>query len=187
MVNVNAPLPFNLNNNTAHRPNHHHAQQPPQQQQQTRLDSFRARGGSPQPSLDMERQSVLSSASASQEIFEETTRRPVLNVRIVRPGSALARGRPIARGAVPSSELQQQEEGPEPKAGAEGAAAGGNGGEQDATVCLCFISSLRRFFAELWFFCAIGCDCQRQCSGGRTDTFNGIYDPERWVALAELG
>jgi hypothetical protein len=141
MVNVNAPLPFNLNNNTAHRPNHHHAQQPPQQQQQTRLDSFRARGGSPQPSLDMERQSVLSSASASQEIFEETTRRPVLNVRIVRPGSALARGRPIARGAVPSSELQQQEEGPEPKAGAEGAAAGGNGGEQDATGAIASASA----------------------------------------------
>ncbi|KAN0130277.1 hypothetical protein V8E53_011900 [Lactarius tabidus] len=132
MVNVNAPLPFNLNNNTAHRPHPPHTQQPPHQQQM-RLDRFRARAGSPQPSFDAERQSVLSSASASaspsHETYEETARRPVLNVRIVRPGSALARGRPITRDTAQSSELQQQrEEGDSP---AEGAVARE---EQDGTA-----------------------------------------------------
>ena len=38
--------------------------------------------------------------------YEETLGQPVLNVRIVRPGSTLARGRPIMCGAVP--EVQQQ-------------------------------------------------------------------------------
>ncbi|KAI9455243.1 hypothetical protein BJY52DRAFT_1188468 [Lactarius psammicola] len=151
MVNVNASLPFNLNNNTTHRPHHHHAQPQPPQQQQSRLDRVRARASSPQPSFDTERQSVLSSASASaspsQEIDEETTRRPALNVRIVRPGSALARGRPITRDVVPSSELQQQQqqEGYGPGAGAEGAGsdgpAGGSGGEQDGTVATGAIAS----------------------------------------------
>jgi len=131
MVNVNAPLPFNLNNNTPHRP---HTQQP-LQQQQMRLDRFRARRGSPQPSFDTERQSVMSSASASaslsQETYEETARRPVLNVRIVRAGSALARGRLITRdAAAPSSERQRQEQegnGPAEGAGPEGCAGGENG------------------------------------------------------------
>ena len=112
MVNVNAPLlalPFNLDNNTAHRPHTLHTQQPTQRHHM-RLDPFRARAGSLQPSFDAERQSVLSSASApaspSHETYEETARRPVLNVRILRPGSALARGQPIMCDAVP--EVQQQ-------------------------------------------------------------------------------
>ncbi|KAH9026684.1 hypothetical protein EDB83DRAFT_2526613 [Lactarius deliciosus] len=140
MVNVNAPVPFNLNNNTANRPHHHHAQPP----QQTRLDRVRPRVSSPQPSFDMERQSVLSSASASaspsQEIDEEMTRRPTLNVRIVRPGSALARGRPITRDAAPSSELhqQQQQEGRYSRAEVEEVGSDGpvgcSGGEQDVTA-----------------------------------------------------
>lgn len=141
MVNVNASLPFNLNNNTAHRPHTLHTQQPTQQHHM-RLDRFRARAGSPQPSFDAERQSVLSSASASaspsHETYEETARRPVLNVRIVRPGSALARGRPIVRDATP--ELQQQRE-----ARDGGAVAGG---EQDCTAAtVCFhlaLGSLHR-------------------------------------------
>ncbi|KAH9025652.1 hypothetical protein EDB84DRAFT_365723 [Lactarius hengduanensis] len=149
MVNVNAPVPFNLNNNTAHRPHHHHAQPP----QQTRLDRVRARASSPQPSFDMERQSVLSSASASaspsQEIDEEMTRRPTLNVRIVRPGSALARGRPVTRDATPSSELQQQQqqqqEGRYSRAEVEEAGSdgpvGGSGGEQDGTAATGAIAS----------------------------------------------
>jgi hypothetical protein len=139
MVNVNATLPFNLHNNTAHQPHTPHTQQPPQHQQM-RLDRFRARRGSPQPSFDTERQSVLSTASASaspsHETYEESARRPVLNVRIVRPGSALARGRPIVRDAAPSSELQQQrEEGDGP---AEGAVAGG---EQNSTAAAGAIAS----------------------------------------------
>jgi len=134
MVNVNAPLPFNLNNNTAHRPPPppHTQQQQPPQQHQMRLDRFRRRGGSPQPSFDMERQSVLSSASASaspsHETFEETARRPVLNVRIVRPGSTLARGRPITRDAAPAASDHQKQ--PEEAEGSESCA----GGEQDGTA-----------------------------------------------------
>ena len=60
--------------------------------------------------LYAERQAVLSSASASaspfHETYEESLGQPVLNVRIVRPGSTLARGRPIMCDAVP--EVQQQ-------------------------------------------------------------------------------
>ena len=149
MVNVNAPLPFNLNNSTAHRPPPPlplHTQQQPQQHHM-RLDRFRRRGGSPQPSLDIERQSVLSSASASaspsHETYEEAARRPVLNVRIVRPGSALARGRPITRDAAPAaSDLQKQ---PEEAEVSEGCA----GGEQDGTaaaVCFLHFDSEGRFY-----------------------------------------
>jgi hypothetical protein len=141
MVNVNAPLPFNLNNNTARRPPPPplHTQQQPQQHQM-RLDRFRGRGGSPQRSLDMERQSVLSSASASaspsHETYEEAARRPVLNVRIVRPGSALARGRPITRAVAPAaSDLQKQ---PEEAEESEGCA----GGEQDGTAAAVYFSTL---------------------------------------------
>ena len=88
MVNVNAPLPFNLSNN-----NHSH--------RQPKLSRLRTR--SPQPSLDTERQSVVSSASASASAshdLDEDMRWPTLNVRIVRGGSALARGRPITRDTV---------------------------------------------------------------------------------------
>lgn len=72
-------------------------------------------------------------------------RRPTLNVRIVRPGSALARGRPITRGAVPTLE-----EGSDLKVGAEGAGSEDpvGGKEQEgtaATVCLCSISSVLLF------------------------------------------
>jgi hypothetical protein len=87
MVNVNAPLPFNLSNN-----NHSH--------RQPRLSHIRTR--SPQPSLDTERQSVVSSASASHDL-DDDMRWPTLNVRIVRGGSALARGRPITRDVVTHS------------------------------------------------------------------------------------
>jgi hypothetical protein len=86
MVNVNAPLPFNLSSNHSHR--------------QPKLSHLRT--GSPQPSLDTERQSDVSSASvsASHEL-DEDMRWPTLNVRIVRGGgSALARGRPITRDTV---------------------------------------------------------------------------------------
>ncbi|KAI0291613.1 hypothetical protein B0F90DRAFT_363088 [Multifurca ochricompacta] len=87
MVNINAPLPFNLNNHN--NGNHHH--------NQSRPNRFHTR--SPQPSVDTERQSVLSSASASasQELDEEMRWPAPLNVRIVRGGSALARGRPVMR------------------------------------------------------------------------------------------
>ncbi|KAH9957309.1 hypothetical protein BC827DRAFT_1157311 [Russula dissimulans] len=112
MVNVNAPLPFNLNSTTT----------------TTNKQS--------RPSLDMERQSVASStsASASHEL-DEDMRWPALNVRIVRGGSALARGRPITRDAVmhepgtgpESGEMgvgAEEEEQPE-EAPSEGARPGG--------------------------------------------------------------
>ena len=102
MVNVNAPLPFNLNTNSSKQP---------------RISRLNTR--SPQHSLDMERQSVESSASASHELDVDTPR-PTLNVRIVRGGSTLARGRTITRGAVSVV--------PDPKtedAGESGAAAPG--------------------------------------------------------------
>ena len=96
MVNVNAPLPFNLTTNTNKQP---------------RVNRLHTR--SPQPSLDMERQSVSSaSASASHEL-DEDTRRPTLNVRIVRGGSSLARGRPITRDVVPVAHDSRTEEGGE--------------------------------------------------------------------------
>jgi hypothetical protein len=88
MVNVNAPLPFNLSNNN------HSNRQP-------KLGRLRTR--SPQSSLDTERQSVVSSASASASAsheLDEDMRWPTLNVRIVRGGSALARGRPIMRDTI---------------------------------------------------------------------------------------
>jgi hypothetical protein len=88
MVNVNAPLPFNLSNNN------HSNRQP-------KLGRLRTR--SPQSSLDTERQSVVSSASASASAsheLDEDMRWPTLNVRIVRGGSALARGRPITRDTI---------------------------------------------------------------------------------------
>jgi len=113
MVNINAPLPFNLNstdNNNAHR--------------QPRLSRFRTR--SPQPSLDMERQSVVSSASASaSHELDEDMRWPTLNVRIVRGGSALARGRPITRDTVLHEPRAEEEEtGPAPTTAAASAADG---------------------------------------------------------------
>jgi hypothetical protein len=86
MVNINAPLPFNLTTNGSKQP---------------RISRLHTR--SPQPSVDMERQSVVSSASASASAsheLDEDTRRPTLHVRIVRGGSALARGRPITRDAI---------------------------------------------------------------------------------------
>jgi hypothetical protein len=95
MVNVTAPLPFNLTTNSSKQP---------------RLNRLHTR--SPQPSLDMERQSVESSASASHEL-DEDTRRPTLNVRIVRGGSSLARGRPITRDAVAVVHDSRTEEGGE--------------------------------------------------------------------------
>ena len=61
-------------------------------------------------SLYVERQAVLSSSPASaspfHETYEESLGQPVLNVRIVRPGSTLARGRPIMCGAI--TKVQQQ-------------------------------------------------------------------------------
>jgi len=99
MVNVNAPLPFNLNNSANHNNDHNH--------RQPRLS--RLRTSSPQPSLDTERQSVVSSASASHEL-DEDMRCPTLNVRIIRGGSALARGRPITRGAVVHEHRTEGEE-----------------------------------------------------------------------------
>jgi hypothetical protein len=86
MVNVNAPLPFNLTTNGNKQP---------------RINRLHTR--SPQPSLDMERQSAVSSASASVSAsheLDEDTRRSTLHVRIVRGGSSLARGRPITRDAI---------------------------------------------------------------------------------------
>jgi hypothetical protein len=103
MVNVNAPLPFNLSNNANHNNDHNH--------RQPRLSRLRTR--SPQPSLDTERQSVVSSASASASAsheLDEDMRRPTLNVRIVRGGSALARGRPITRDAVAHEPRTEGEE-----------------------------------------------------------------------------
>ncbi|KAH9993530.1 hypothetical protein BJV77DRAFT_349119 [Russula vinacea] len=97
MVNVNAPLPFNLTTNGNKQP---------------RLSRLSTR--SPQPSLDMERQSVASSASASASAsheLDEDTRRPTLNVRIVRGGSLLARGRPITRDAATVVHDSRTEEG----------------------------------------------------------------------------
>ena len=96
MVNVNAPLPFNLGNNHSHR--------------QPKLSSLRTR--SPQPSLDTERQSLVSSASASATAsheLDEDMRWPTLNVRVVRGGSALARGRPITRDTVAPAQLPKTE------------------------------------------------------------------------------
>ena len=101
MVNVNARLPFNLNNSANHNDDHNH--------RQPRLSRLRTR--SPQPSLDTERQSVVSSASASaSHELDEDMRRPTLNVRIVRGGSALARGRPITRDAVAHEPRTEGEE-----------------------------------------------------------------------------
>ena len=103
MVNVNAPLPFNLNNSVNHNNDHNH--------RQPKLSRLRTR--SPQPSLDTERQSVVSSASASASAsheLDEDMRRPTLNVRIVRGGSALARGRPITRDAVAHETRTEEEE-----------------------------------------------------------------------------
>jgi hypothetical protein len=110
MVNVNAPLPFNLTTNGNKQP---------------RLSRLSTR--SPQPSLDMERQSVASSASASASAsheLDEDTRRPTLNVRIVRGGSLLARGRPITRDAATVVHDSRTEPGGEP-----GAATAVPGGE----------------------------------------------------------
>lgn len=112
MVNINAPLPFNLNstdNNNTHR--------------QPRLSRLRTR--SPQPSLDTERQSVISSASASaSHELDEDMRWPTLNVRIVRGGSALARGRSITRDTVSHEPRAEEEEtGPAPTAAAVASAA----------------------------------------------------------------
>jgi len=103
MVNINAPLPFNLNGNNHRQP---------------RLSRLRTR--SPQPSLETERQSVVSSASASaSQELDEDMRWPTLNVRIVRGGSALARGRPIMRDTVSHEPRTEGEEtGPEPTAAA---------------------------------------------------------------------
>ncbi|KAI0249632.1 hypothetical protein BJV78DRAFT_657555 [Lactifluus subvellereus] len=113
MVNVNAPLPFNLNNTNNKRP---------------RLSRLRAR--SPQPSVDTEHQSVVSSASASASALHELddeVRWPTLNVRIVRGGSALARGRPITRDAIP----------PEPEmAEGEATGAGTEAAEQPAEAAV---------------------------------------------------
>jgi hypothetical protein len=102
MVNVTAPLPFNLTTNSNKQP---------------RISRLHTR--SPQPSLDMERRSDVSSASASHEL-DEDTRRPTLNVRIVRGGSSLARGRPITRDAVAVVHDSRAEE-----RGESGAAAAG--------------------------------------------------------------
>jgi hypothetical protein len=102
MVNVTAPLPFNLTTNSNKQP---------------RIRRLHTR--SPQPSLDMERRSDVSSASASHEL-DEDTRRPTLNVRIVRGGSSLARGRPITRDAVAVVHDSRTEE-----RGESGAAEGG--------------------------------------------------------------
>jgi len=107
MVNVNAPLPFNLNSptTTANKP--------------SRSNHLRTRTRSPQPSLDMERQSVASSASASaSHELDEDMRWPTLSVRIVRGGSTLARGRPITRAAVtrePGTERESGETGVGPE------------------------------------------------------------------------
>ena len=96
MVNVNAPLPFNLNSTSHKRP---------------RLGRLRTR--SPQPSLDTDHQSVVSSASASAlNELDDERHWPTLNVRIVRGGSALARGRPITRDVVvPELETAGEQEG----------------------------------------------------------------------------
>ena len=102
MVNVNAPLPFNLNSTSD---NNH---------RQPRLSRLRTR--SPQPSLDTDVSSA--SASASHEL-DEDMRWPTLNVRIVRGGSALARGRPITRDVVPHEPRTEGEgSGPAPTAAA---------------------------------------------------------------------
>ncbi|SRR5216684_1511040 len=107
MVNINAPLPFNLITNGSKQP---------------RLSRLHTR--SPQPSVDMERQSVVSSASASASAsasheLDEDTRIPTLHVRIVRGGSALARGRPITRDAIAAIHDSRTTEG-----GESGTAAG---------------------------------------------------------------
>jgi hypothetical protein len=105
MVNVNAPLPFNLTTNGNKQP---------------RISRLHTR--SPQPSLDMERQSAVSSASASVSAsheLDEDTRRSTLHVRIVRGGSSLARGRPITRDAIAAMHDCRTEEG-----GDSGTAAG---------------------------------------------------------------
>lgn len=103
MVNVNAPLPFNLNSTN----NDNNDRQP-------RLSRLRTR--SPQPSLDTDVSSA--SASASHEL-DEDMRWPTLNVRIVRGGSALARGRPITRDVVAHEPRTEGEEsGPAPTAAA---------------------------------------------------------------------
>src|SRR5882757_4751553 len=106
MVNVNAPLPFNLTTNGNKQP---------------RISRLHTR--SPQPSLDMERQSAVSSPSASVSAsheLDEDTRRSTLHVRIVRGGSSLARGRPITRDAIAAMHDCRTEEG-----GESGTAAGG--------------------------------------------------------------
>ncbi|KAF8262362.1 hypothetical protein EI94DRAFT_711930 [Lactarius quietus] len=117
MVNVNAPLLFNLSNSTLCQT---HTQQQ-QQQQQMRLDCFRAHGGLLQPSFDT-----------------EMARRQVLNVRIVLAGSALARGQPIMHNAAaPSSEHQQQRQVISDGAEPEGCA----GGESGSAALACFCST----------------------------------------------
>ena len=97
MVNVNAPLPFNLTTNGNKKP---------------RIS--RLHTSSPQPSLDMERQSAMSSTSASVSAsheLDEDTRRSTLHVRIIRGGSSLARGRPITRDAIATMHDYRSDEG----------------------------------------------------------------------------
>ena len=106
MVNVNAPLPFNLTTNGNKQP---------------RISRLHTR--SPQPSLDMERQSAVSSASPSVSVsheLDEDTRRSTLHVRIIRGGSLLARGRPITRDVIAAMHDRRTVEG-----GESGTAAGG--------------------------------------------------------------
>ena len=121
MVNVNAPLPFNLNNTNNKRP---------------RISRLRAR--SPQPSVDTEHQSVVSSASASASALhelDEEVRWPTLNVRIVRGGSALARGRPITRDVILPEPETAEGEGP--------TGAGTGTAEQPAEVAVARSSGVR--------------------------------------------
>lgn len=182
MVNVNAPLPFNLNN-TAHS------------DKQSRISRLRTR--SPQPSLDTERQSLASSASASpSHELDEEMRWPTLNVRIVRGGSALARGRPITRDAVAH---QLGSEGGE--AGAVAMVAQQSAGVRvtaesyDLLHCrshVCPHNSRCFFFffffvtlsSCLWLHTMAGCGGNR---GGCSGTCHPFQNPKCWIAFAELG
>jgi|SRR6266850_1802289 len=134
MVNVNAPLPFNLSNN------HNHSQ------------PSRLRTRSRQPSPDTERQSIVSSASASASAsheLDEDLRWPTLNVRIVRGGSALARGRPITRDTIAHAHelrTEGEESGAAPVPAPAPVAAAGTAEVQSGMVC---IDSLHLLFLGL--------------------------------------
>ncbi len=166
---------------------------------------------SPQPSLDMERQSVGSSASVSASAsheLDEDTRRPTLHVRIVRGGSSLARGRPITRDTIAVMHDDRTEEGEESGAAAgveesrlPPTAAAAEGQAQSPTGGLVRAATILYFFVAFGLICEyiiVPCFlCLRQRLIGRrsrnagwwgcADTLRGLQNPRCWIPFTQLG